>query len=263
LSPRAPEDVVDREGLRALLAGVRAGTLDVDQAVERMAEAPVAALGYAQVDVHRAVRTGVPEVVYGAGKTPTQIAGILRALLAHDQDALATRVDSGKAEAVIHALADHAERLSYDPRARLLRARVHERPPEGLVGVVSAGTSDGPVADEAAGVAEALGAGVLRIDDVGIAGVHRVLARVQDLRRCDAIIVVAGMDGALPGLVAGLVAVPVIACPTSVGYGASFGGIAALLTMLNACAPGVSVVNIDNGFGAAYQAALIARARTE
>lgn len=250
-----------RDAVREVLARVAAGQLDVDAALESVATAPVTELGFAHVDVQRAVRTGVPEVIYGSGKTPHQIAAIVTSLLEREQDALATRVDAHKAEHVLDTLARAGvAHATYHPSARVLVVRA--RPPEpgvGLIGVVSAGTSDQAVADEAAVVAEALGANVLRIDDVGIAGVHRVLRRLEDLRRCRVIVVVAGMDGALPGLVAGLVTVPVIAAPTSVGYGASFGGIAALLTMLNACAPGVSVVNIDNGFGAAYQAALINR----
>jgi NCAIR mutase (PurE)-related protein len=251
-----------RQAVRDVLERVSAGTLDVEAALETIATAPVTELGFAHVDVQRAVRTGVPEVVYGSGKTAPQLAAIVTSLLDRDQDALATRVDAPKAERVLAELARQGVTgATYHPSAQVLVVRA--RPATdgvGLVGVVSAGTSDQAVAEEAAVVAEALGANVLRIDDVGIAGVHRILGRLEDLRRCKVIVVVAGMDGALPGLVAGLVTVPVIATPTSVGYGASFGGIAALLTMLNACAPGVSVVNIDNGFGAAYQAALINRA---
>ena len=247
---------MDRVAVRLLLEAVRDGSQDVEHAVERLSVAPVAALPYAAVDTHRALRTGVPEVVYAAGKTADQIAGILGELLKHGQDAVATRVDAEKAVAVLEAL--HGRGLTWFPEARVLVGRARSAPaPVGRLGVVSAGTSDIPVAEEAAVIAEVLGNQVVRLNDVGVAGLHRVLAHIELLRSMRVIVVIAGMDGALPGVIAGLVRVPVIAVPTSVGYGASFGGLAALLTMLNACAPGVSVVNIDNGFGAAYQASLI------
>ena len=215
-------------------------------------------LPYATVDLERAQRTGVPEIVYGAGKTGEQIAGIVASLLESGQDGIATRVDGVKAGVVASLLPD--VRVVWHPQAEVLVARAGSPPAlVGRIGVVDAGTSDRRVSEEAVVVADALGNAVLAIHDVGVAGLHRILSRLDDLRSCRVIIVVAGMDGALPGVVAGLVAVPVIAVPTSVGYGASFGGLAALLTMLNACAPGVSVVNIDNGFGAAYQASLINR----
>ncbi len=239
-----------------LLDAVREGRTTVDVAVERLAVAPVGALAYATVDTHRALRTGVPEVIYGAGKTAAQVAGILAELLARGQDGLVTRLAEDKAVHVMSALPGVA--FTWSPVAQVLVARVGASPElVGRIAVVSAGTSDQPVAEEAAMVAEALGNAVVRVNDVGVAGIHRVLAQVELLRTMRAVIVVAGMDGALPGVVAGLVRVPVIAVPTSVGYGASFGGLAALLTMLNACSPGVTVVNIDNGFGAAYQASLI------
>jgi len=238
-----------------LLDAVRDGRTDVGVAVERLSVAAVA-LSYATVDVHRALRTGVPEVVYGAGKSASQITGILRTLNERGQDGLVTRITADKAEEVTAALG--GDGVAWSPTAQVLLSRVGPAPqPVGRIAVVSAGTSDIPVAEEAAVVAEALGNDVLRIQDVGVAGLHRILAQVEELRRARVVIVVAGMDGALPGVLAGLVRAPVIAVPTSVGYGASFGGIAALLTMLNACSPGVTVVNIDNGFGAAYQASLI------
>ncbi|MDP2311215.1 MAG: nickel pincer cofactor biosynthesis protein LarB [Pseudomonadota bacterium] len=238
-----------------LLDAVRDGRTDVGVAIERLSVAAVT-LTYATVDVHRALRTGVPEVIYGAGKTGPQIAGILEALHCRGQDGLVTRIEAHKAAEVIASLPLAAFVWSSD--ARVLLSRVGEVPElVGSIAVVSAGTSDHSVAEEAAVVAEALGNNVVRITDVGVAGIHRVLAQIDLLRTMRVIIVVAGMDGALPGVVAGLVRVPVIAVPTSVGYGASFGGVAALLTMLNACSPGVTVVNIDNGFGAAYQASLI------
>lgn len=247
---------MDRLAVLELLDAVREGRTAVEVAVERLAIAPIGELSYATVDVHRALRTGVPEVVYGAGKTASQIVGILRELHARGQDGIVTRVSEEKAVAVMSDLADVA--FTWSPVAQVLVSRVGPAPePVGSIAVVSAGTSDVPVSEEAAVVAEALGNAVYRVNDVGVAGLHRILGHVEALRRMRVVIVVAGMDGALPGVVAGLVRVPVIAVPTSVGYGASFGGLAALLTMLNACAPGVSVVNIDNGFGAAYQASLI------
>lgn len=206
-------------------------------------------LPFATVDVQRPSRTGFPEAIYGAGKTAEQIVAIARALLERGQLTLATRVEAGKAVVLEAALGGR-----YDPVAQVWWAGTVV-PRAGRVAVVCAGTSDLPVADEAAVCLSAFGFDVLRVVDVGIAGVHRLLARVDELRACDVVVVVAGMDGALPGLVAGVVSAPVVAVPTSVGYGASFGGVAALLTMLNACAPGIGVVNIDNGFGAASLAA--------
>lgn len=244
--------------MRSLLEAVRGGGRSVEDALEALAVAPVEHLAFAAVDAHRALRTGVPEVVYGAGKSAPQIAGILGALLSRGQAAIATRVEAGKAAEVRARLGE--ARVAWYPDAEVLVARDGDPPPKiGRIGVVDAGTSDRRVSEEAAVVADALGNDVLQVHDVGVAGLHRILARVPDLRACRVVIVVAGLDGALPGVVAGLVHAPVIAVPTSVGYGASFGGLGALLTMLNACSPGVSVVNIDNGFGAAYQASLINR----
>ena len=211
-------------------------------------------LGFARLDLDRADRTGTPEVVYAAGKTPEETVACLAGLLDGGAPlAWATRVDSATAGAIRsrwpEALVDEAARCAF----------VGELPsPVGQVLVVTAGTSDGPVAAEVAATLTALGVGCRRVDDVGVAGVHRVLAVSAELARADAVVVVAGMDGALPGVVAGLVAAPVIAMPTSVGYGAAFAGLAPLLTMLNACAPGVAVVNIDNGYGAGHMAAQIA-----
>lgn len=247
---------MDRLAVLELLEGVREGRTAVEVAVERLSIAPVGELAYATVDVHRALRTGVPEVVYGAGKTAAQIAGILEELHARGQDGIVTRIAEDKAVAVMSDVASAA--FTWSPVAQVLISRVGPEPERvGSIAVVSAGTSDVPVSEEAAVVADALGNNVVRVNDVGVAGLHRVLAQLPLLRSVRVVIVVAGMDGALPGVVGGLVRVPVIAVPTSVGYGASFGGVAALLTMLNACAPGVTVVNIDNGFGAAYQASLI------
>ncbi|MCK6506198.1 nickel pincer cofactor biosynthesis protein LarB [Myxococcota bacterium] len=254
---------MNRPALRHLLAEVGAGTLPVDDALSRLAAWPGEELGYAHVDTQRAARTGDPEVIYGEGKEAPHIAAILGRLHAAGQEGLATRVDPDKAQAVLALLREEGvpeERLSWHRRARLLHLRSPvARTPIGRVLVVCAGTSDLPVADEAALVAEALGARVDRLTDVGVAGIHRVLGKAEVLRAAHVVIVVAGMEGALASVVAGLVASPVIAVPTSVGYGAAFGGLAALLGMLNSCAAGVSVVNIDNGFGAALQAVRINR----
>lgn len=216
-------------------------------------------LPYANLDLERLKRRGMAEVILGAGKTPTQIAQIARRLYSAGQRALATRVDPIYATDILTMLGDLP--ATYDPTARCLT--VQDCPPEpaglGTILVISAGTSDLAVAAEAASCAAFWGHHVEEIHDVGIAGLHRILGHVDRLRRASVIIVCAGMDGALPGVVAGLVERPVIAVPTSVGYGASFGGVAALLTSLNSCAAGVTVVNIDNGFGAAYAAAQINR----
>ena len=221
-----------------------------------MTDEPVSDLGFARLDTERAARTGDPEVVYGAGKTPAQIVEIFHTLhAAHPERAvLATRLSNAAIEAIVAA----------QPHARIDEvagaATLGELPtPAGMVAVVSAGTSDAPVAAEAALTAQVYGAGVRMVNDVGVAGLHRVLAARSELVTADCLIVVAGMEGALPSVVGGLTGVPLVAVPTSVGYGASFGGIAALLSMLNSCAPGVTVVNIDNGFGAGVFAARVAR----
>ena len=214
-------------------------------------------LGYARVDTDRLVRTGDPEVVFAAGKTPEQTVELLGVLhAAHpDRPVLATRA----ADETLAAVAEAFPEARVDELAGCV-AVGPDRPATGLVGIVSAGTSDQRVAGEAAFVTRAFGAGVLRINDVGVAGLHRILAARSELDRCDCLIVVAGMEGALPSVVGGLVRIPVVAVPTSVGYGASFGGLAALLGMLNSCAPGVTVCNIDNGFGAGVFGARVARA---
>ncbi len=211
-------------------------------------------LGFARVDLERAARTGDAEVVYGAGKTPEQVVAILRSLHAKhpDRAVLATRLSDEAQAAAIELGAD------VDPVARA--ATLGPLPePRGTVTIVSAGTSDAPVAAEAALTARVHGAGVHEIRDVGVAGLHRLLAVRDDLEQADCLIVVAGMEGALPSVVGGLTGVPMVAVPTSIGYGASFGGLAALLAMLNSCAPGVTVVNIDNGYGAGVFAARVAR----
>lgn len=238
---------------RRTLERLSAGQIDVDQALAELGSAPFEDLGFATVDHHRALRQGVTEVIYGEGKTPEQIAAIAQALRTGGAElVLATRV--GQEQASHPALADG----HYLDAARMLLFGSLPVPDgQGTVVVACAGTSDLPVAEEAAVTAEALGNQVERLVDVGVAGLHRLLAHHEALLSARVIIAVAGMEGALPSVIGGLVGVPVIAVPTSVGYGASFGGLTALLAMLNSCASGVSVVNIDNGFGAGYLASLI------
>jgi pyridinium-3,5-biscarboxylic acid mononucleotide synthase len=241
--------------IASILERYKAGELDLGAALDCFKGFPTTDLGYAKLDTQRELRVGFPEVVYCAGKTPAQVRGIVGELLAGGSSVLATRA----AEGHFDALADLAGRLIVDPVSHTARSPRKPDSGAGLVAVVCAGTSDLPVAEEAAVTAEACGARVLRVVDVGVAGLHRLLERMDAIREAQVVVAVAGMEGALASVIGGLVAAPVIAVPTSVGYGASFGGVAALLAMLNSCAAGVSVVNIDNGFGAGYQAALIAR----
>ena len=248
---------VTRETLREVLERVRAGELAPDAALEKLAHLPYLDNEHARVDTHRALRHGVPEVIYGPGKTPEQVIEIARTLRHAGQDVLATRIEPDVAERVARALPD----AEYDAPARLLWVGRKEVPitGRGVIAVVSAGTADRPVAAEAIGVARRFGNRVEPLADVGVAGLHRLLSASELLRSARVLIVVAGMEGALPSVVGGLVDKPVIAVPTSVGYGASFGGLAALLGMLTSCASNVTVVNIDNGFGAAYVATLVNR----
>jgi hypothetical protein len=231
--------------------------VDPEGALEELVHLPFVDTPHARVDTHRALRMGLPEVVFGPGKTVEQIVGIVRVLLGEDQTVLATRVETDVAEAVLGEVPGG----EYDPAARLLWYGPAEVPVvgKGTVAVVAAGTSDSPVSLEAAGVALRFGNRVETLFDVGVAGLHRLLASSEVLRASRVLIVVAGMEGALPSVVGGLVDKPVIAVPTSVGYGASFQGVSALLGMLTSCASNVAVVNIDNGFGAAYVATLINR----
>src|SRR5256712_9395920 len=238
---------MNRESMRALLEEVRAGRLGVEAALARLRGLPYEDLGFAKVDQHRALRGGAPEAIFCQGKSAEQIVAIARRLAEHHFNVLATRADPGIAAAVAAAGLPHV----YHAEARLLVIRPMPVGGLGLIAVVAAGTSDLPVAEEAALVAEALGDRVERVYDCGVAGLHRLLAHYDTLAEANVIVAVAGMEGALPSVIGGLVDRPVIAVPTSVGYGASFGGIAALLAMLNSCAPGVSVGNIDNGYGAA------------
>jgi NCAIR mutase (PurE)-related protein len=242
---------MDRERLAELLAMLARGDVDVEDALERLRAWPFEDLGFARVDHHRELRNGFGEVVFGAGKAPDELAAIVARLLDASGRVLVTRLAPDAAA----TLCDAVPGLTYHARARIaVRADRPSRAIDGLVLVVSAGTADLPVAEEAALCAEFLGARVERLFDVGVSGIHRLLAEHARLRSAAVIIVVAGMEGALPSVVGGLVAAPVIAVPTSVGYGTSFGGTAALLAMLNSCAAGLVVVNVDNGFGAAAAA---------
>jgi NCAIR mutase (PurE)-related protein len=248
---------VNAQQLGTLLAEVAAGRLAPDAALDRLRHLPFEDLSFARVDHHRALRQGHPEVVFCEGKTPDQVVAICERLATMSGGFLGTRCGEAHAAAVRRAFPDAV----WSPLARtvhlLPEGRPEASPDAGTILVVSAGTSDLPVAEEAAVVAGVFGHRVERLVDVGVAGIHRLLASSERLRQADVIIVVAGMEGALPSVVGGLVSVPVIAVPTSVGYGASFGGLAALLGMLNSCAAGVTVVNIDNGFGAAAAASRI------
>ncbi len=242
--------------LRSLLEQVKTGKLDVDTALAQVNGAAVADLGFANVDLHRRQRCGFPEVIFCQSKTAEWVAGVVRQLQAAGQDCLATRVSDEQAD----YLAREFPQAEQDRLARTFWLRVCPvTAPVGKVAVITAGTSDLPVAQEAVVTAQAIGCEVSLLVDVGVAGIHRLLRHQDRFRGADVIVVVAGMDGALPSVVGGLVDCPVIAVPTSVGYGAAFNGVAALLTMLNACPANVVVVNIDSGFKAGYVAALIAR----
>ena len=246
------------EQLESLLAEVASGRLTPKAAIDRLRHLPYEDLQFARIDHHRLLRQGHPEVVFCEGKTPEQVIAICERLEAAGGSFLGTRAS----EEVAARLRDRFPRLNWNPVARTVHLPLAEpaaAAPAGTILVISAGTSDQPVAEEAAVVAEALGHRVERLLDVGVAGLHRLLAAGEQLHSARVIIVVAGMEGALPSVVGGMVAAPVIAVPTSVGYGASLGGLAALLTMLNSCAAGVTVVNIDNGFGAAVAASRICR----
>lgn len=241
---------MDREKIKALLESVSRGRLSAEEAFSRLRDLPYEDLSFAKVDLHRSLRGGAPEAVFCQGKTPEQVMTILSRLARHHDNVLATRAT----REIYDGVRGSGFGARYHPEARIVV--VNPKPVEGvgLIAVVSAGTSDTPVAEEAAVTAETLGNRVERIYDCGVAGLHRLLDHHHLLTEANVIVAVAGMEGALPSVIGGLVDRPVIAVPTSVGYGASFGGIAALLAMLNSCAPGVSVVNIDNGYGAAAQA---------
>lgn len=246
-------------GLETILQKVKDGEMKIEEATAQLNRQwqnhSVADMGFAQIDTEREQRVGFPEVIFGEGKTAEQVLLIMQKMMQHSDRVLATRIDQPKADFILSRLPEAA----YHPAARALTwfkrplLKVHD----GYIAVVCAGTSDMPVAEEAAITAEVMGNHVERIYDVGVAGIHRLFRRLDTIRKANAIVVAAGMEGALTSVVGGLVSKPVIAVPTSIGYGASFQGIAALLAMLNSCAPGISVVNIDNGFGAGYYAGLI------
>ncbi|HBT46504.1 MAG TPA: nickel pincer cofactor biosynthesis protein LarB [Peptococcaceae bacterium] len=242
--------------LRELLAGLQEGRVTLEEAVEKIRSLPYEDLGFAKVDHHRALRNGFPEVIFGQGKTLEQIVAIACRLAGAGATVLVTRTE----EKVYTAVAEKLPKAQFNAVARTIVIPAGEIPPTGgRVAVLSAGTADLPVAEEAAVTAEVMGNEVDRIYDVGVAGIHRLFHQMDRVEGADVVIVVAGMEGALASVVAGMIARPVIAVPTSVGYGASFGGLAALLAMLNSCATGVGVVNIDNGFGAAALATAITR----
>jgi len=245
---------MNRLQIEALLKEVSAGQTGVDSALERLKDLPFEDLGFAKVDHHRALRTGMPEVIFAAGKTTAQVAAIFERMAKAGGNVLATRASKEAFEAV--AVVEPSA-IYHEAARAITLAQAPVKPGLGTVAVVCAGTSDLPVAEEAAVTTRLMGNSTELIADVGVAGIHRLLAQKQSLQTARVLIVCAGMEGALPTVVAGLVNAPVIAVPTSVGYGASFGGVAALLGMLNTCAPNVSVVNIDNGFGAACIASLI------
>ena len=248
--------LMTRDSLLELLERIQRGETSPAAALTQLAKLPYEDTGFAKIDHHRSLRLGLPEVIYAAGKSALQVADIFARMAATGSSVIATRADAD-AFAAVKARVPGAE---YHQQARIIGLHSASTSPEtGRVAVVCAGTSDLPVAEEAAVTAEYLGLEVDRVVDVGVAGLHRILAQTNILAQARAVIVCAGMEGALPSVVGGLVAAPVIAVPTSVGYGAAFGGIAALLGMLNSCSPNVCVVNIDNGFGAAYVAAMIAR----
>jgi hypothetical protein len=245
---------MDRAQLEELLNEIRDGHIDVSAALERLRGMPFEDLGFAKIDHHRALRTGMPETIYAEGKTPEQVAKIFSRMAKAGGNVLATRASRAAFDAVLAA----EPRAEFHEAARAITlSQSAVAAGKGTVGVVCAGTSDLPVAEEAVVTARLMGNTVELIADVGVAGIHRLMAQQAALRSARVLVVCAGMEGALPTVVAGLVSAPVIAVPTSIGYGASFGGVAALLGMLNSCAPNVSVVNIDNGFGAACLASLI------
>lgn len=247
---------MDRDQLQSLLEEVRSGALAIDEALERLKHLPFENLGYATLDHHRAIRQGLPEVIFGQGKIVEEIAGIAARLLERASNVLATRA-AAEAYELIRAQFPEAE---YFPRSGAIRVwRDRTMRGKGRIVIISAGTTDSPVAEEALVTAEIMGNDVELIQDVGVAGIHRLFGNFERIKQARVVVVVAGMEGALPSAVGGLVSCPVIAVPTSVGYGASFNGLAALLGMLNSCASNVAVVNIDNGFGGAYVASMINR----
>ncbi len=241
--------------VNAVLTSVKSGEMDIKEAEELLKKLPYEDLGYAKIDHHRKVRQGFEEVIYCQGKETGHLVGICRRMALERINVLGTRATKEQAEAVCREI----PAFTYEPVSRLLKAEFQKTEKIGKIVVCTGGTADIPVAEEAAGAAEFFGTSVTRLFDVGVAGIHRLLRNLEVFEGVNCVVAVAGMEGALPGVVAGLVDVPVIAVPTSVGYGASFGGLSALLTMINSCANGITVVNIDNGYGAGYVATQINR----
>jgi pyridinium-3,5-biscarboxylic acid mononucleotide synthase len=250
---------MDRKLVEKLLAGYKSGDVSIEDALEQLATLPIRQLDDATLDTHRGLRLGFPEVIFGQGKTVDQVRRITRALSDAGNNVLATRVTPEMVVAVQDEMGPGLVKQDEMARTFLVTNKPVEMTGKGRIAVLAAGTSDLPVAKEAAFTAVAMGNEVDEVFDVGVAGIHRLLHHQEKVRRANVLVVVAGMEGALPSVVGGLVSRPVIAVPTSVGYGAAFGGLAALLGMLNSCAPGVTVVNIDNGFGAGYAASLMNR----
>jgi NCAIR mutase (PurE)-related protein len=247
---------MEMENLKKLLEDVKSGRTDIDDALAELKKLPFEDLGFAKIDHHRNIRNGCPEVIYCQGKTTAQIKEIVKRLMEKNNNIMATRAD----RQVYEAITEVTEDAVYHEEARIVVVKVRDvKLSEKIISVITAGTSDIPVAEEAAVTAETMGNRVDRIYDVGVAGIHRLLANVDRIMQANVLIVAAGMEGALASVVGGLVDKPVIAVPTSIGYGANFGGLSALLTMLNSCASGIGVVNIDNGFGAGYLASMINR----
>ncbi len=245
---------MNRNDIEALLREIKDGSKSVEEALGILHDFPFSDLGYAKIDNHREIRTGYPEIVYCAGKTTDQVIGIFRLMAAKKNNVIGTRA----VKEMYDAVKDVIPEAVWYPEARIISIPIREiKRPDTAIAVITAGTSDIPVAEEAAVTAELLGNPVLRIYDAGVAGIHRLVDKLPEIRLCRVVIVIAGMEGALASVVGGLVSSPVIAVPTSVGYGASFGGISALLAMLTSCSSGVTVVNIDNGFGAGFSASMI------
>ncbi|WP_017212519.1 nickel pincer cofactor biosynthesis protein LarB [Clostridium beijerinckii] len=245
---------MNKEEIKELLESVKNNKLNVDEALEKLEDLPFKDLGFAKIDNHREIRVGYPEVIYCEGKTVEQVRDIVKFMITKNNNILGTRAN----EEMYNAVKEICEEAKYNKLGRTITIRKNEQPlTENYIAIVAAGTSDLPVVEETFETASILGNRVEKITDVGVAGIHRLFSKLDVIRGAKVVIVIAGMEGALASVVGGLVDKPVIAVPTSVGYGANFGGIAALLSMLNSCASGVSVVNIDNGFGAAYNASII------
>lgn len=245
---------MNKEEIKVLLEGVKDNKIDVEEALNKLEDLPFKDLGFATIDNHREIRVGYPEVIYCDGKTVAQVRDIVKFMLTKNNNILGTRAT----EEMYNAVKEICKDAEYNKLGRTITINKKEQQlTDSYIAIVAAGTSDLPVVEEAFETAKILGNKVIKITDVGVAGIHRLFSRLDDIRKAKVIIVIAGMEGALASVVGGLVDKPIIAVPTSVGYGANFGGLSALLTMLNSCASGVSVVNIDNGFGAAYNASII------